>query len=56
MPDNPFTGKSTVKAVATPGTPPVAADVTANDAGGWIYDASTGNLWLDSNVKGEFAW
>jgi len=56
MPDNPFTGVATVKAVATPGTSPVAGDVTANDAGGWIYDASVGNLWLDSNTQGEFAW
>ena len=56
MPENPFTGVSTVKAVATPGTAPVSADVTANSAGGWIYDASVGNLWLDSNTQGEFAW
>lgn len=56
MPENPFTGVSTVKAIATPGTKPVAGDVTANNAGGWIYDASVGNLWLDSNTQGEFAW
>ncbi|MDA1049037.1 MAG: type II secretion system protein [Planctomycetota bacterium] len=56
LPENPFTGKPTVKAVATAGTSPVAADVTANNAGGWIYDASTGNFWLDSNTKGEFGW
>jgi|CXWL01.1.fsa_nt_gi type II secretion system protein G len=56
MPDNPFTGVSTVKAIATPGTAPIAANVTANNAGGWIYDASVGNLWLDSNTQGEFAW
>ncbi|MBI2479463.1 MAG: prepilin-type N-terminal cleavage/methylation domain-containing protein [Planctomycetia bacterium] len=56
MPENPFTGKATVKAVATAGTPPTAANVTSGDAGGWIYDESTGNLWLDSNTQGEFAW
>ena len=56
MPENPFTGIATVKAVATAGAPPVAADVTANDAGGWIYDVSVGNIWLDSNKNGEFAW
>ncbi|HUG71536.1 MAG TPA: type II secretion system protein [Pirellulaceae bacterium] len=58
MPENPFTGVATVKAVATPGTAPVAADVTAGDAGGWIYDVSTGNVWLDSNTQtpGEFSW
>ncbi|MCA9123293.1 MAG: prepilin-type N-terminal cleavage/methylation domain-containing protein [Planctomycetaceae bacterium] len=56
IPENPFTGKSTVAAVATAGTPPVSGDVTANNQGGWIYDASTGNIWLDSNTQGEFAW
>ena len=56
MPDNPFTGVATVKAVTTPGTPPVEADVTANNAGGWIYDVSTGNLWLDSDTQDEFLW
>jgi type II secretion system protein G len=58
MPENPFTNVATVKAVATPGTPPVAGDVTAGNAGGWIYDASTGNIWLDSNTQtpGEFTW
>ena len=56
MPENPFTGKATVKAVTTAGTPPGAAHVTAGGIGGWIYDASTGNLWLDSNTQGEYAW
>ncbi len=56
MPENPFTGVATVKAVKTAGTPPVKADVTAANAGGWIYDVSMGNLWLDSDVNGEFAW
>lgn len=56
MPENSFTGVATVKAVAAPGIAPVAGDVTAGNAGGWIYDASTGNIWLDSNTSGEFAW
>jgi prepilin-type N-terminal cleavage/methylation domain-containing protein len=56
MPENPYTGKATVKAVTTPGTAPVAANVTTGNAGGWIYDSSTGNIWLDSNTQGEFAW
>lgn len=56
MPENPFTGVSTVKAIATPGTPPSDTDVTANNAGGWIYDASVGNIWLDSDTQGEWAW
>ena len=56
MPENPYTDVNVVKEVATAGTAPVANDVTANNAGGWIYDVSTGNIWLDSNTKGEFAW
>ncbi len=56
IPENPFTGKSDVKAVTTEGTAPVVGDVTADKAGGWIYDKSTGNIWLDSNVDGEWAW
>lgn len=56
VPENPFTGKSAVKAVATPGTAPIEANVTADNAGGWIYDATTGNIWLDSNTQGEWAW
>ncbi len=56
IPENPFTGKSDVKAVTTAGTAPVVGDVTAANAGGWIYDKSTGNIWLDSNVDGEWEW
>ncbi len=56
IPENPFTGKNDVKAVATEGTAPVVGDVTAANAGGWIYDKSTGNIWLDSNTDGEWAW
>ena len=61
LPENPFTGSSDVKAVATAGVAPVAGNVTVDATsgeftGGWIYDASTGHIWLDSNVQGEFAW
>jgi general secretion pathway protein G len=56
MPDNPFTGVSDVKAVKSAGTAPVKGDVTANDKGGWIYDVSTGNIWLDSDKEAEYAW
>jgi len=60
MPSNPYTSSSDVKAVATAGAKPVAGDVTVDSngdfTGGWIYDASTGQIWLDSNVDGEFAW
>ena len=54
IPINPFTGKSDVK--AAPAVPPTSANVTASNAGGWMYDAATGQLWLDSNVTGEFGW
>lgn len=56
MLENPYTGRATVKASANAGTPPVASQITANQAGGWIYDATTGNIWLDSNTQGEFTW
>ncbi|MBC8352173.1 MAG: prepilin-type N-terminal cleavage/methylation domain-containing protein [Planctomycetes bacterium] len=58
MPDNPFTNVATVvEFTATPAKPiPTAADVTAGNAGGWFYDKSIGNVWLDSNTQGEFAW
>jgi type II secretion system protein G len=42
IPANPFTGKSTVAAPAT--NPPTAADVDPVD-GGWLYDATTGEVW-----------
>ncbi|MCG8586318.1 MAG: type II secretion system GspH family protein [Pirellulales bacterium] len=42
LPANPFTGKNTVVAPAT--NPPTAADIDATD-GGWLYDASTGEVW-----------
>jgi type II secretion system protein G len=46
FPENPFTGINTV--TATTKTTIASGDVTANDAGGWLYNASTGQIWLDS--------
>ena len=43
IPENPFSGKSTVRAAAA--NPPAAAS-GATDAG-WLYHAATGNVWLD---------
>jgi prepilin-type N-terminal cleavage/methylation domain-containing protein len=56
IPENTLTGNSAIKAVTTAGTAPVEGDVTAGNAGGWIYDASTGRIWLDSDVDNEWGW
>jgi hypothetical protein len=47
MPENPFTGKNTV--IATANTALADTDVTANNAGGWQYNPSTGHVFLDSD-------
>lgn len=47
FPENPFTNVKTVK--ATSKTSIAASDVTAGDAGGWLYNESTGQIWLDSD-------
>ncbi|MFV1968902.1 MAG: prepilin-type N-terminal cleavage/methylation domain-containing protein [Pirellulaceae bacterium] len=47
FPDNPFTGNNTV--VATANTTMTSGDVTANDAGGWMFNETTGQIWLDSD-------
>lgn len=52
FPENPFTGKrdvnATTKTVLAPG------DVTANNGGGWLYNATTGQIFLDSNPGFDF--
>ena len=43
IPENPMTGKNTVKAAAA--NPPAAASGAAD--AGWLYHAATGNIWVD---------
>jgi type II secretion system protein G len=47
FPDNPFTSVNTVK--TTTKTSIAAGDVTADDEGGWLYNETTGQIWLDSD-------
>ncbi len=46
IPQNPFTGSSSIK--LTSRTLLTADDVTADNSGGWQYNPSTGQLFLDS--------
>jgi prepilin-type N-terminal cleavage/methylation domain-containing protein len=46
VPANPFTNSKSVKIVTN--DPVQAADVTG--AGGWLYNATTGNIWIDSTT------
>jgi len=43
IPKNPFTNSAAVKTITT--DPAVGTDVTAN--GGWIYNVTTGGIWID---------
>ena len=43
IPDNPFTNSNTVTVITN--DPAVAADVTGT--GGWLYNATTGGIWID---------
>ncbi|MDA7951515.1 MAG: type II secretion system GspH family protein [Pirellulaceae bacterium] len=45
IPENPFSGKATVKVITN--DPPASSDVTADNEGGWLWNATTGGLWLD---------
>jgi prepilin-type N-terminal cleavage/methylation domain-containing protein len=45
LPENPISGSKAVKASA--GNTIVVGDVTADNAGGWIYSAATGDVRLD---------
>ena len=52
FPENPFTNKKDVN--ITTKTSLVAGDVTAANAGGWFYNATTGQIFLDSNPGFDF--
>jgi prepilin-type N-terminal cleavage/methylation domain-containing protein len=47
FPDNPYTGIRDVKVITN--NPAKASDVTAGQNGGWLYNATVGNIWLDSD-------
>lgn len=44
IPANPFTNSSAVKSITT--DPAVVGDVTSG-GGGWLYNATTGGIWID---------
>ncbi len=44
LPVNSLTDSKTVKVIT--GTAPVASDVSS-PGGGWLYNATTGNIWID---------
>ena len=52
FPDNPYTNVRDVK--VTTKTVLTVADVTAGNAGGWLYNATTGQIFLDSNPGFDF--
>src|SRR5688572_15939602 len=43
IPDNPFTNQSTVTVITN--APAAAGDVTGS--GGWLYNTTTGGVWID---------
>jgi general secretion pathway protein G len=43
VPENPFSSSSTVKAV----TNDPAKDTDVTGTGGWLYNATSGNIWID---------
>lgn len=45
FPDNSFSGSNAVKIIAN--DPAAAGDVTAGNTGGWLYNSTTGGIWLD---------
>jgi general secretion pathway protein G len=46
LPENTFNGKSTVKAI----TSPTAVIGDAGETHGWLYNATTGGIWMDSEL------
>ena len=47
FPENPFSGVTEVKSITN--DPPQGTDVTSGNVGGWLYNATSGNIWLDSD-------
>lgn len=47
FPDNPFTNVKDVKTITN--DPAKDTDVTPGNAGGWLYNPTSGKIWLDSN-------
>jgi prepilin-type N-terminal cleavage/methylation domain-containing protein len=47
FPENPFTGINSVTATAK--STITSGDVTVNNAGGWLFNEATGQIWLDSD-------
>ena len=45
IPKSPFNNAGTVKVITT--NPAAVGDVTAANAGAWLYNATTGGIWLD---------
>jgi len=45
FPDNSFSSSNVVKVITN--DPAVAGDVTTGGSGGWLYNVTTGGLWLD---------
>src|SRR5439155_8733943 len=45
IPANPFTNANAVKVITN--DPAAAGDVSSGTTGGWLYNVTTGNIWLD---------
>lgn len=45
LPINALTNRAVV--TQTDGNPPTLRDVTSNQEGGWLYNATTGGVWVD---------
>jgi prepilin-type N-terminal cleavage/methylation domain-containing protein len=45
VPTNPFSNSKAVKVITN--DPAQAGDVTSGSGGGWLYNATTGNVWID---------
>ncbi len=47
FPENPFSSSTNVKIITN--NPATSGDVTAGGSGGWLYNKTTGVMWLDRN-------